>query len=177
MRRTLSHVSLRTAAIRRRVAYLVVLLVIAWIVMTFTHEMGHVVGGWISGATLNDLDLAPWRLPYSLHNPDPHPLVTLWCGPVLGALVPLGMAALIRQPWAFFFADFCLLANGCYLALAWISGERFLDTQRLLEAGAHPISIAFYCIVTIGFGYVRFRHDCRCLFRAPSSRLHTEPPR
>jgi hypothetical protein len=138
----------------------IALLILSWIVMTFTHEMGHVIGGWISGATLTDFNLAPWRMPYSLHNPDPRPLVTLWGGPVLGVLVPLALAAVIRRPWARFVADFCLLANGAYLALGWASGDRFLDTPRLLDAGAAPVSIAVYCALTIGFGYVRFRNDC-----------------
>ena len=149
-------------------ATFVVLLVVSWIVMTFTHETGHVIGGWISGATLTDLDLAPWRMPYSLHSPDPHPLVTLWSGPVLGVLVPLALAAVIRRPWVWFIADFCLLANGIYLALAWASGGRFLDTPRLLDAGAVPLSIVIYCALTIGFGYVRFRKDCIVCLSQPT---------
>lgn len=150
------------------VATFVVLLVVSWIVMTFTHETGHVIGGWISGATLTDLDLAPWRMPYSLHSPDPHPLVTLWSGPVLGVLVPLALAAVIRRPWVWFIADFCLLANGIYLALAWASGDRFLDTPRLLDAGAVPLSIVLYCTLTIGSGYVRFRKDCIVCLSQPT---------
>ncbi|QDV61047.1 MraY-like glycosyltransferase [Crateriforma conspicua] len=128
--------------------------------MTMTHEFGHIVGGMACGATLTDFDLAPWRMPYSLHSPDPHPLVTLWAGPLLGVAVPFIGAALVRKRWAWFIADFCLIANGGYLALAWLSGDRFLDTPRLLAAGAHPGSIVVYCMVTIGVGYVWFRSDC-----------------
>jgi hypothetical protein len=128
--------------------------------MTFTHEFGHIAGGMITGATLNDFSLAPWRMPYSLHSPDPHPLVTLWAGPLLGVAIPLALAALIRKRWAWFVSDFCLLANGGYLVLAWLSGERALDTPRLLEAGAHPVTIVIYCFVTTAFGYVWFRSDC-----------------
>ena len=128
--------------------------------MTFTHEAGHIVGGWCCGATLTDFDVAPWKLPYSLHSPDPHPLVTLWAGPVLGVCVPVVAALLFRNRWLSFIADFCVLANGCYLALAWLAGDRFLDTPRLLEAGASPVWIAIYCLLCVGFGYVRFRIDC-----------------
>jgi hypothetical protein len=136
------------------------LLLASWTVMTFTHEIGHVVGGWLSGATLVDLELMPWQLPYSLHQPDPNPLVTLWSGPLLGILIPLGIATLLRRQFADFIANFCLLANGTYIGVAWLSSDRFLDTNRLLDAGASPISIALYCAVTIGFGYHRFRRDC-----------------
>ncbi|MEM9364814.1 MAG: hypothetical protein AAGD07_02385 [Planctomycetota bacterium] len=138
--------------------------------MTFTHECGHIVGGMTCGATLTDFDLAPWRLPYSMHSPDPNPLVTLWSGPLLGVAVPLLAASIIRQHWAWFIADFCMVANGVYLALAWLSGDRFLDTPRLLAAGTHPASIVVYCLFTIGFGYAQFRSDCIRLLGESSNR-------
>lgn len=128
--------------------------------MTFTHECGHIAGGMACGATLTDFDLAPWRMPYSLHSTDPHPLVTLWAGPLLGIAIPLSLAALVNKRWAWFIADFCLIANGVYLALAWLSGDRYLDTPRLLDAGAHPATILLYCVLTIGLGYTWFRSDC-----------------
>lgn len=143
-----------------RFAVFISLLAVAWVVMTVTHECGHVLGGMGCGATLTDFDLAPWRLPYSLHSPDPHPLVTLWAGPLVGIALPLSLAAIIRKRWSWFVADFCLLANGSYLALAWLSGDRFLDTPRMLDAGANPATIVCYCILTIGTGYVWFRADC-----------------
>ncbi len=93
-------------------------------------------------------------------SPDPHPLITLWAGPLLGVAVPLIAASIIRKRWAWFVADFCLIANGGYLALAWLSGDHFLDTTRLLAGGAHPASIVVYCFLTIGFGYFWFRSDC-----------------
>ncbi|MEM6776565.1 MAG: hypothetical protein AAF670_02845 [Planctomycetota bacterium] len=135
--------------------------------MTLTHECGHIVGGWMGGATLTDCDLAPWRMPYSLHAPDPRPLMTLWSGPMLGVIVPLLAAAVIQRPWSWFVADFCVLANGAYLALAWLAGDRFLDTPRLLAAGAHPISIVLFVVSTTLVGYVRFRNDCMGVFSPP----------
>ncbi len=145
----------------RRVIPLLLLLIVAWCVMTFTHECGHLLGGWLGGGTLQQFDLAPWRLPYSLFDPDPRPLLTLWSGPLLGVAVPLLAALVIRRPWIWFIAYFCLLANGIYLAAAWVSGDRFLDTQRLLDHGAHPITIVLYCLITIPTGYLGFRHACR----------------
>jgi len=145
---------------RRRWIFFLLMLIGSWLVMTWTHELGHLLGGWVGGATLTDFDLAPWRLPFSLHAPDPYPLVTLWSGPVLGVLFPLLIAICLRRSWAWFVADFCILANGVYLVLAWVSGDRFLDTPRLLDAGAHPATLAVFCTVTIAVGYVRFRSDC-----------------
>ena len=151
----------------RRIFRFTVLLVISWVVMIFTHESGHIIGGWISGATLKSADLLPWHLPYSLFEPDPRPLVTLWCGPILGVAVPSLIAMLIRRNWSSFVAYFCILANGAYLATAWISGDQYLDTPRLLEHGAHPVWIVAYCVLTIGVGYVGIPPSMR---RVPSRR-------
>ena len=129
--------------------------------MTFTHEVGHIIGGWCCGAHLTDFDLRPWRMPYSFFSPDPHPLVTLWSGPVLGAVLPILIAAVVRRDWAWFIAYFCVLANGSYIAISWFSGDSQLDTTKLLQNGAHPLFILVYCIVTIGVGYVGFR--CQCM--------------
>ena len=134
------------------------------------------VGGWIGGATLTDFEIAPWRLPYSLHNPDPYPLLTLWAGPILGVLIPGLIAFLFRHQWLVFIADFCMLANGVYLALAWIVDDRFLDTPRLLQSGASPVTIAVYCALSIGVGYVRFRRDCAEVF-TQGDRIVTTNPR
>lgn len=138
--------------------------------MVVVHECGHLVGGVLGGGTLVEAELRPWRLPHSLFVPDPKPLVTLWSGPVMGVALPMVMALVVPRAWrvkrpAWFIADFCLLANGTYLALAWLSGDRFLDTPRLLAAGASPVAIAAYCVLTIGFGYRRFRADVVAVLR------------
>ena len=132
-----------------RLLTFVLLLGVSWCVMTFTHECGHLFGGWVSGATLVSYDVRPWSLPYSLHSPDPNPLVTLWAGPMLGVLFPIAVAWTAKHPWGWFVADFCMIANGVYLAVAWTSGDRLLDTRRLLDAGAHPATVVLYCGVTI----------------------------
>lgn len=136
--------------------------------MTFFHEIGHVICGFLSGGKLQSADLVPWRLPYSYFEPDPMPLVTLWGGPILGVLIPASIAGVVRKSWAWFVAYFCVLANGTYIALAWFSHERLLDTERLLDHGAHPISIVIYCGLTISIGYVGFRHECARLLVTPT---------
>lgn len=128
--------------------------------MAFTHEVGHLIGGRAGGAALRHAELRPWRLPHSLFQPDPKPLLTLWMGPILGVVIPVAIALIVRHPWMWFIAHFCVLANGCYLAAAWIAGDPFLDTPRLLDAGARPVSILIYCLITMTFGYLRFRDSC-----------------
>lgn len=138
--------------------------------MTSTHELGHLAAGWAGGASLLDYDLTPWRFPYSVHAPDPDPLFTLWGGPLFGVLAPILLAAMLRRWWGWFVADFCLIANGGYLALAWQSGGRFLDAPRMLSEGAQPITIALFCVITISLGYVRLRSDCIGFFAPENQR-------
>ena len=140
------------------------LLAASWVVMTFTHELGHLIGGWCSGGTLISADLWPWHLPHSLFAPDPHPLVTLWGGPLLGVAIPVLAAGRLRQPSGWLIASACVLANGLYLATAWLSGDRYLDTPRLLEQGASPRLIGLYCALTVGSGYWAFRNAVLQLF-------------
>lgn len=135
-------------------------MVASWIVMTFTHEIGHIIGGTCCGGSLQSADLLPWHLPYSIFDPDPFPLVTLWAGLIIGVLAPVAVAMIIQREWIWFIANFCVLANGAYIATAWFSGDRYLDTPKLLEHGASPIVIAVYCLLTIGLGYVGFRRSC-----------------
>ena len=151
-----------------RVLHFVGLMVVSWCVMTFTHEMGHIVGGSCCGGSLKTADLYPWHLPYSIFDPDPMPLVTLWCGPILGVLVPLAIAFAVRRDWMWFIANFCVIANGAYLATAWFSTDRFLDTPELLRHGAHPVTLGIYCLLTLGFGYFGFRRSCMKVILAPT---------
>jgi hypothetical protein len=136
------------------------LLIVSWFAMLYSHELGHIVCGYACGGRLHSADLLPWHLPYSMFEPDPFPLITLWGGPLVGTVAPLVLAMLVRRSWLWFIATFCLLANGMYIAVAWWSGDSFLDTTKLLAHGAHPATIAVYCIVTIGAGYYGFRRCC-----------------
>ena len=147
-----------------RLARFIGLLLAGWGVMTVTHEAGHVLGGRLGGGRLVDFWPGPWPPPYSRFEPDPRPALTLWAGPVVGCLAPLAAALLIRRRRAWFLADFCLLANGCYLAAAWVTGDRLLDTPRLLAAGARPVWIGLFVVGSCGVGYVRFRADCRAVW-------------
>ncbi len=101
--------------------------------------------------------------------------MTLWAGLIFGALAPVVIAMIIQREWMWFIANFCVLANGAYIATAWFSGDRYLDTPKLLEHGASPTSIGLYCSLTIGFGYVGFRRSCVSVLSAPTT-PETEKP-
>ncbi len=74
----------RSVTISSRIIQFLGLLVASWCVHDiYSRDWAHYL--WLCMcATLTEADLRPWRLPYSLFDPDPIPLVTLWGGPVLG---------------------------------------------------------------------------------------------
>ncbi len=148
-----------------RLLKILALLLASWCVMVLTHESGHVIAGWLTGGKLQQADLRPWHLPYSFFQPNPRPLITLWSGPLLGAIFPVLLALVFKRDWLWFIANFCLLANGAYLALAWLFPDPMLDTTKLFAHGAHPVTVALYSLVTIGFGYTGFRRSCRRIFQ------------
>jgi hypothetical protein len=152
-----------------RVAKLFALLLLSWCVMITTHELGHLVTGWLGGGTLVDVELRPWKLPHSRFAPDPYPRLTLWGGPVLGVAVPVLLAWAIDRPWAWFVANFCVLANGLYLALAWYSGDRWLDAPRLIAEGESLLSIAIFAALAISSGYYGMRESVIGIWKRPTS--------
>ena len=150
----------RHAKLQIRVLPFVMLLVVSWCVMTLVHESGHLICGWFCGGTLVSADLLPWHLPYSIFEPDPKPLVTLGDEPNPIATKKGRNRKRDCNTKNGSAPNFCMLANGLYLATAWFTGDRYLDTTKLLEHGAYTWSIAVYCFLTIGAGYIGFRRQC-----------------
>ncbi|TWU42492.1 M50 family metallopeptidase [Novipirellula artificiosorum] len=140
-----------------------------WTVMTLSHEVGHVIGGWASGAAITDLELRPWHLPHSLFQPDPHPIVTLWSGPILGCVVPCIAAAISRRDAWWLVAWFCVLANATYMLVGWFSGDAELDTTKMIQAGTPPWLLLAIWTTVLPVGYVKFRERLVQRFAADRS--------
>jgi hypothetical protein len=94
----------------------------SWLGMQAVHEMGHVLGAWLTGGEVANVVLHPLSISRTDLAHNPSPLLVVWAGPIIGILLPLclwGVAAGLRMPGAFvlrFFAGFCLIANGAYIA-------------------------------------------------------------
>ncbi len=92
--------------------------------MMVVHESGHVLAAWMSGGRVSRVVLHPLAFSRTELEHNPHPLFVVWSGPAWGSLLPLGMWLVVRSlrsRIAFllrFFAGFCLVANGAYLASA-----------------------------------------------------------
>ena len=101
---------------------------LSWLSMMAVHEFGHVLNGWISGARLEGVRLPLVGFSQTEFANNPHPLFVVWGGPIWGCLLPLaifggvkmlGTASGAARRYGFlarWFAGFCLVANGGYLA-------------------------------------------------------------
>jgi hypothetical protein len=88
--------------------------------------------------------------------PDRHPLLVVWCGPLVGVIVPLGALAVmsvVRSRYSYllrFFAGFCLVANGVYLGTGSFSDVG--DAGDLLRYGAPRWTLIVFGLVCVPAG-------------------------
>jgi hypothetical protein len=100
----------------------------SWLLMQAVHESGHALAGWVTGGKVARVVLHPLTISRTDLDYNPHPLLVVWAGPVVGVLLPVAawtLAAWLLMPGAFvlrFFAGFCLIANGAYIALGSFDG-------------------------------------------------------
>ncbi len=94
---------------------------LSWLLFMAVHELGHVLGALTTGAEVERVILGPLSISETVLGENPHPLVVVWAGPVLGSLLPLALWGLLqllkcsRAYLARFLAAFCLVANGAYI--------------------------------------------------------------
>ena len=124
--------------------------------MQAIHELGHVLGALLSGGTVERIVLHPLTISRTDLDHNPHPLLVAWAGPVLGVLIPVllwlvAQALRLRGDYVVrFFAGFCLIANGAYLAGG--SFEGIGDCGQLLRHGAALWHLWAFGIVSIAVG-------------------------
>lgn len=128
----------------------------AWLLMQAVHELGHVIGGLLTGATIKHVVLHPVAISRTDFGANPAPLIACWSGPLFGSLFPViaWLASnLSRQSYAYwlkFFAGFCLIANGAYLAVGVHEGIG--DAGDLLRFGSMPWQLYLFGAMTIPTG-------------------------
>ena len=109
--------------------------------MQAVHEFGHVLGAAVSGGNVERVVLHPLKISRTDVNPNPHPALVVWAGPVMGCLIPIGVRLLCRSALSAidlgllqFFVGFCLVANGSYLVFG--TPDRIGDCGEILRTGA-----------------------------------------
>jgi hypothetical protein len=128
----------------------------SWLAMQAVHEFGHVAGAWISGGEVAEVVLHPATISYTRLAENPNPLFVVWMGPLVGIAVPLVAWAIARGAklpgWYLvqFFAGFCLVANGAYLAFG--SFAQVGDAGDLLRHGTRITLLWLFGLITIPLG-------------------------
>lgn len=128
----------------------------SWLGMQDVHEFGHVLGAWSIGGQVARVVIHPLTISRTDLSQNPNPLVVVWAGPVLGCLLPLaawGLAAALRWSLTYllrFFAGFCLIANGAYVAGG--SFDRIGDAGVMLRNGSTAWCLWAFGAVTMPAG-------------------------
>lgn len=129
---------------------------LSWLWMQAVHELGHVIGAAVSGGRVAEVVLHPAKISYTRLAANPHPQFVAWAGPILGAVLPLLLLAIMRAAnyrgsYLFqFFAGFCLVSNGAYLAAGSIL--KMADAGDLLRHGTLLVLLWLFGLITIPVG-------------------------
>lgn len=139
-----------------QILFIFCVLALSWLVMMAVHELGHVMGAVLTGGTIQRVVLHPLTISRTDVLPNPNPLVVVWLGPLVGCVLPLLFTVLvpksnrIARAIAFFFAGFCLIANGAYIALGSI--DSIGDFGVMLESGSPIWTLIAFGIAAISLG-------------------------
>jgi hypothetical protein len=124
--------------------------------MQVVHESGHVIAARLSGGRVNRVILNPLTISRTDLADNPHPLLVVWSGPLGGCLLPLlawVIVVVFRQSWAYlprFFAGFCLIGNGAYIAAG--AFDQIGDAGEMLRHGSPLWSLLVFGVATIPAG-------------------------
>jgi hypothetical protein len=128
----------------------------SWLGMQAVHELGHIVGAWLTEGRVERVVLNPLTISRTDVSHNPSPLIVVWAGPIFGAAVPLLLwlvASKARRPDAFvvrFFAGFCLVANGLYIGVG--SFGRIGDCGEMLRQGSAAWQLWLFGAATVPIG-------------------------
>ena len=143
-----------------RIIICVLALYPAWLAMMALHETGHVLHAWFSGVKVASVDLPLLGFSQTHLGRNPHPGFVAWGGAIWGSAIPLALHALLHVrrthvPRAVaiaaqFFAGFCLIANGAYLGVGWLT--RAGDAGDLVDLGNPPWVLVAFGFTTVTAG-------------------------
>ncbi|MGC4004396.1 MAG: hypothetical protein QM811_15280 [Pirellulales bacterium] len=142
-------------------------LLASWLGMQLVHEVGHVLGAWVSGGAVARMVWHPLTISRTDLAANPHPLLVVWAGPLMGTVAPLFLwlsAAFRNLRGAFvlrFFAGFCLIANGFYIGVG--SFERVGDCGDMLRHGSPIWTLWAFGLLSVPLGFVLWHRQATSL--------------
>lgn len=143
---------------KRQPQYLLIVstLELSWLAMQAVHELGHVIGAILSGGHVARVILHPAAISYTELSRNPRPNLVTWMGPIVGTALPAAAYSLARvrcwRGWFVFqfFAGFCLIANGAYIAFGSLGDIG--DAGDLLRHGTPQYLLLMFGGITIPMG-------------------------
>ena len=135
---------------------IVSILGLSWLGMMAVHEFGHCLHAWMSGGNVSKVVLHPLVISRTDLFRNPHPLFVAWGGAVIGTLVPFALFVVVAMcrfslTYIFrFFAGFCLIINGIYIAEDSIFKAG--DGGDMIRYGTPQWVLIAFGIVTISLG-------------------------
>ena len=138
-----------------RVGIGVVVVVASWYGMMATHELGHIVGAVVTGGIVQRVEFPLFGFSRTVVEPSPRPMIEVWMGPIVGAVLPMVMMMVFRRrdvmhAAARYFAGFCLIANGAYLGVGVFLGAG--DAGDLVMLGAARWLLMLFGMVATSAG-------------------------
>ena len=125
--------------------------------MQVVHEAGHVGSALVTGGKVERVVLHPLTFSRTDVSPNPHPLLEIWAGPIVGVALPVLVWLVLRKltpesisKFVRFFAGFCCVANGIYIGLA--PGGEGMDTQVMLDLGCRRWHLLLFGLPCVLFG-------------------------
>ena len=140
-----------------QVLLVVSILWLSWLIMMLVHESGHVLAALCTGGNVRRVVWHPAAISRTDVDPNPHPLIEISAGPVIGSIVPLiaaGVASAFRLRFAYLVwvvAGFCLIANGAYIGIGAIRPTG--DAAELLAHGMPRWPMVVYGIIGFALGF------------------------
>jgi len=132
-------------------------LAFSWLAMQVVHELGHVMHAWASGGAVVRVYLHPLNISRTDVAMNSHPLFVAWGGVIWGCALPLvlfGLVRWLRPAEAYlpaFFAGFCLISNGAYLAAG--SWAEVGDAGDLIRHGSPQWLLVAFGLPACGLGF------------------------
>ncbi len=157
-----------------RIAFLLNFLICCWLWMQIVHEAGHVLGGWATGGTVERVVLHPLTISRTEISGSSQPLVVIWAGPIIGCVLPIAawlVAVALQRHLAFllrFFAGFCLVVNGAYLAAGSFDGIG--DCGDLLRLGTPIWLLWLFGALTLPAGLLLWHRQAQYFGQGPQPR-------
>ena len=132
----------------RQLTFATSVLLLSWYGMMAVHEVGHVIATYATGGRVIEVVLEPLSISHTEYGELPHPGIVVWCGPIIGSLLPLALVPTGKVGQ--FFAGFCLGANGAYIGLGSVPGIG--DCALMLLTGTPKWAMWIFGLVTFPSG-------------------------